>query len=134
MEQAEFRFFGFAGHVWRPALDGTYNVQFTIYDGDSRRWLGVTVVCVDRKKGIMMLDGLRAVAGWAPIHSALGVGIDSGRLGPDVTAVEITFGGAILSASRDADGDTTPYVHYASPDSYGLPFDMKRWRVTSWSS
>ena len=61
----------------------------------------------------------------APLHSALGAGIDSGRLGPDVTAVTITFGGAILSVSRDTDGDAIPYVHYARPESYGLLWEVK---------
>jgi len=125
MDQADFRFFGFADLDWRPARDGTYNVQFTIYDGDTRRWLGVTVVGVDREKATIMWDGRNAVQGWAPIHSALGAGIDSGQLGLDVTAVNITFDGIILSVSRDSDGDTTPYVHYVSPDSYGLLLDME---------
>jgi len=125
MDQADFRFFGFADLDWRPARDGTYNVQFTIYDGDTRRWLGVTVVGVDREKATIMWDGRNAVQGWAPIHSALGAGIDSGQLGLDVTAVNITFDGTILSVSRDSDGDTTPYVHYVSPDSYGLLLDME---------
>ncbi|KAK0751823.1 hypothetical protein B0T18DRAFT_486311 [Schizothecium vesticola] len=52
-------------------------------------------------------------------------GLRQRTAGPDVTAVEITLGGDILSISRDADGDATPYVPYASPDSYGLPFDME---------
>ena len=122
MDQADFRFFGFADLDYGlVTLDGTYNVQLTIYDGDTRRWLGVTVVGVDRAKSHIMWDGPNAVQGWAPIHSALGAGIDSGRLGPDVTAATITFGGAILSISRDTDRDATPYVHYAHPDSYGLP-------------
>src|SRR4051794_3753625 len=123
MEQADFRFFGFADLRWHPAVDGTHNVQFAIYDGDTRRWLGVTVVGVDRKKASTMWQGPGAVQGWAPIHSALGAGIDSGGLGPDITAVSITFGGTILSASRDTDDDTTPYVHYVNPDSYELPLD-----------
>ena len=123
MDQADIRFFGFAGHYWLLQADGKFNVHFNIYDGDTRRWLKMTVVGVHRDQ-TEAWSGSTYVAGWAPIHSALGAGIDSGRLGPDVTAVEITFDGTILSAIRDADLDVTPYVHYVEPDRYELPRDM----------
>ena len=123
MDQADIRFFGFAGHEWRPRADGKFNVHFNIYDGDTRRWLKMTVVGVHQDQ-TEAWSGSTYVAGWAPIHSALGAGIDSGRLGPDVTAVEITFDGTILSAIRDADLDVTPYVHYLEPDRYELPQDL----------
>ena len=79
----------------------------------------MTVVGIDRS----MRTGTRlnAAAKWSPIHSALGAGIDSGRLGPDVTAVDVTPNGTILLVSRDADSDITPYVHYLAVDSYHLP-------------
>jgi hypothetical protein len=123
MEQADFRFFGFSDRDWRRNLDGTCSVGITKYDGDTRRWFEVTIV--GDKNELAVWNGPRSTEVWARIDSALGAGFDSGRLGPDVTAVEITFGGDILSVSRDADGDATPYVPYASPDSYGLPFDME---------
>ncbi|KAK4445211.1 hypothetical protein QBC34DRAFT_497658 [Podospora aff. communis PSN243] len=125
MDQAQFRFYGLTPREMRPTTAGRRDMYLDIYDGETRRFFDVAITGIEDDQ-IARFSGEGCVAGWAPFLSTLSRGIDSGRLGPDVTAVEMDFADAkLVSVSRDANADITPYVPYASPDAYQLPCDVK---------
>ncbi|KAK5655307.1 hypothetical protein OQA88_5874 [Cercophora sp. LCS_1] len=122
MEAVELRFMQFPNHaVIQP--DGLRRVCFPIHDGDSRRWLRLTIVDVD-KATYESWSSVHCFEAWAPVHNALAAMMDSGRT-PDITDAVMTADGTIVSTSSDVSKDVTPGTYYAPPDKYQLPSRSK---------
>lgn len=122
MEAAELRFTQFPNQVVSQP-DGLQRVCFPIHDGDSRRWLRLTIVDVD-KATYQSWFSPHCYEAWAPVHNALAALMDSGQT-PDVTDVVMTADGTIVSTSSDVSKDVTPGTYYAPPDKYQLPSRSK---------
>ncbi|KAK0657938.1 hypothetical protein B0T16DRAFT_402780 [Cercophora newfieldiana] len=118
MEEASLRFIQFPTTTFFAA-NGLKTFCFPIHDGDSRRWLRLTVVDVD--------DATEQTwyyneAAWAPIHNALAAMIDNGQ---DMNAVVVKADGTVVSTSSDGSADVTPGTYYAPPDDYQLSGSAK---------
>jgi len=120
MEEASLRFIQFPTTSF-TAANGLKTFCFPIHDGDSRRWLRLTVVDVDDATQ-QTWESAHGEAAWAPIHSALAAMIDNGQ---DMKAVVVKADGTVVSTSSDGSVDVTPGTYYAPPDDYQLSGSTK---------
>ncbi|KAK4442090.1 hypothetical protein QBC34DRAFT_313850 [Podospora aff. communis PSN243] len=120
MEEASLRFIQFPTTSF-TAANGLKTFCFPIHDGDSRRWLRLTVVDVDDATQ-QTWESAYGEAAWAPVHNALAAMIDNGQ---DMKAVVVKADGTVVSTSSDGSADVTPGTYYAPPDDYQLSGSTK---------
>ena len=94
--------------------EGFATVRFPIYDGDSRRWVGLKIVDVDNATWQKFNSSILTMA---PIHTALAAKLDAGEA---ITFAEVKPDGTVITTTTTAKKDVTPGTHYAPPKVYRL--------------